>query len=223
MQRFLADFPFLVKIPAWLFLQLVGRTNRLCPSGTDYREVLQQNESPHVFALWHNQLLLPIYHFHPFRLSAIISHSRDGELITRAIQPFGIHVCRGSASRGGAGALLGLLHELKRGRNAVVTPDGPRGPRGQVQAGVITLARLSGVPITPVAFNCTRNIRLRSWDRFMVPLPFGCIRYCVGDPVSVPRDADPDVLKERRNRLQFEMDRLNGMIRLQVGDREDAS
>jgi lysophospholipid acyltransferase (LPLAT)-like uncharacterized protein len=115
---------------------------------------------------------------------------------------------RGSATRGGARAFKQLLQCLKEGSNVAITPDGPKGPRQQVKSGVIELARLSGMPILPVAFGSQPRTILKSWDRFLVPHPFARAVFVWGEPVYVPEDAERDLLKKFESLLAERLDAL---------------
>jgi lysophospholipid acyltransferase (LPLAT)-like uncharacterized protein len=132
-----------------------------------------------IIAFWHGrQLMLPLA-YHGRGLSILISRHRDGELIARAMRAFGFSSVRGSTTRGGSSALRGLVAEGRRGRDLAVTPDGPKGPRGVVQPGVIQLARLTGLPVFPLAFGASKK---KSWTRgtafsSRIPLPAAC---CAG-------------------------------------------
>jgi len=118
------------------------------------------------------------------------SRSRDGEIEARFLQRFGVEVVRGSTTRGGSEALRALVHALRRGREAVITPDGPRGPAYVVQPGIIALARLTGAPIIPLTFSAAPAWRLKSWDEFLIPKPFARGVVSFGPPLFVPRRAD---------------------------------
>lgn len=158
-----------------------------------------RGEQAALVAFWHETLALtpallqwstghnPALHPH-----VLISRNRDGRLIANIIAPWGAGTIAGSTDRkgkdkGGAAALRQLLGLIRRGNPVVITPDGPRGPRRQVEQGVIGLARLSGAPIVPVGAWCA-HWRLRGWDRMMVPLPFGRGQIVCGAPIMVPRD-----------------------------------
>src|SRR6185295_11123120 len=104
-------------------------------------------------------------------------------LLARVLELNGVEPVRGSTSRRGRQALLELVTWAERGFDLAITPDGPRGPCYVVQDGVIALAQLTGLPIVPVSYHLRWRIRLKSWDRFQIPLPFGpCIAY-VGEPL----------------------------------------
>jgi lysophospholipid acyltransferase (LPLAT)-like uncharacterized protein len=120
----------------------------------------------------------------------LASRSSDGELVARYVRRFGLPVARGSSSRGGSAALRALAVALGEGEDVAVIPDGPRGPRGHAQPGVVALAALSGAPVVPMAFAAQPSLRLATWDEFMIPLPFARAAAIFGAPVRVDRDAD---------------------------------
>ena len=88
----------------------------------------------------------------------------------------------------GKEAVKGILKLLEAGDNISITPDGPRGPVHVAAKGVAGIARFSGKPVLPVTFNASRVKRLNSWDRFMLALPFGRIRFYVGKPLFISED-----------------------------------
>ena len=110
--------------------------------------------------------------------------------MSRYVARFGLATVRGSSSREGAGALRALVAVVRAGGDVAVVPDGPRGPRHQLQPGVVTLAALTDAPIVPMAFSARPARRLRSWDEQLIPLPFARSALVFGEPISVPRDAD---------------------------------
>jgi lysophospholipid acyltransferase (LPLAT)-like uncharacterized protein len=144
---------------------------------------------PVIYVVWHDRiLLLPYLYGHRGSL-ALTSRSRDGEVVARWIRRFGLEPVRGSSTRGGADAVRVLGRALRAGREVVVVPDGPRGPREVLKPGVIALARLTGVPIVPMAVGASREWRLRSWDEFRIPRPFARCVVRFGEPIHVPRGA----------------------------------
>jgi len=101
-----------------------------------------------------------------------------------------VELVAGSSTRGGARAFLQLLQLLAAGRHVCITPDGPKGPARQVKPGVVHLAQRSGCAVVPMGLALTRRRRLRSWDRSVLPLPFGRVVLTLGAPLRVPA-ADP--------------------------------
>lgn len=151
---------------------------------------LWREGTPSIYAVWHGRILLLPYLYGWRRARVLASRSNDGDLVSRFVQCFGLEAVRGSSSRGGAEALRLLARSLGQGRDAVVVPDGPRGPRETVKPGLVALARLSGAPIVPIALGASRAWRLRSWDEFNIPKPFARCVVRFGDPIRVPARAD---------------------------------
>ncbi len=146
--------------------------------------------TPLIYAMWHDRLLLLPYLYGLRGARVLTSRSRDGEIVARWIRRFGLDPVRGSSSRGGGEALRALARALRSGREVVVVPDGPRGPREVLKPGVIRLARLSGAPIVPLAVGASREWRLPSWDEFRIPQPFARCVVRFGEPIHVPRAVD---------------------------------
>ena len=146
--------------------------------------------APVIYAVWHGRILLLPYLYGRRGIHALASRSRDGEMVARWIRRFGLEPVRGSSTRGGGEALRVLTRALRDGREVVVVPDGPRGPREVLKPGVIALARLSGAPIVPAAVGASREWRLRSWDEFRIPRPFARCVVRFGEPIHVGRGAD---------------------------------
>jgi lysophospholipid acyltransferase (LPLAT)-like uncharacterized protein len=164
--------------------------------GTVRSQLVNQDAVPHpadadrarfIYAFWHETLLAP------FKLRArvrvLISRHADGELIAQVVQWLGFGVVRGSTNRGGDKALVDLW-DRSEDSHLVFTPDGPRGPRRNVQLGMIFLASRTGLPIVPLGVGYSRCWRARSWDRFAVPWPFSKVVFVMGAAVSVPEGLD---------------------------------
>ena len=140
-----------------------------------------------ILAFWHRHLLLMPYGYLGQRISVLVSRSRDGERIAKTVARLGIDSSRGSTTRGGAAGMRELLRKAREGYDLAFTPDGPKGPASVVQPGVILAAAATGLPIQPVAMAASRCRRLRSWDRFVVPLPGARVHFVYGAPLAVPR------------------------------------
>ena len=160
-------------------------------------------------ALWHNRLLIFPFVLRRFFVhrhgAALISASRDGELLADAIKRFGFDVVRGSSSRLGASAILQLEGVLASGRDVVITPDGPRGPAYELGPGVIFLAQKSGTAVVPINMEYSSCWRIKSWDRFIVPRPFARVRVIIGAPYRVRSTSTDDEFEAERLRLQNAM------------------
>jgi lysophospholipid acyltransferase (LPLAT)-like uncharacterized protein len=160
-------------------------------------------------ALWHNRLLIFPFVLRRFFVhrhgAALISASRDGELLADAIKRFGFDIVRGSSSRLGASAILQLADVLASGRDVVITPDGPRGPPYELGPGIIFLAQKSGAAVVPINMEYSSCWRIKSWDRFIVPRPFARVRVIIGAPYRVKSTSTDDEFEAERLRLQNAM------------------
>jgi hypothetical protein len=163
----------------------------------------------YIGALWHNRLLifpLVLRRFFPNRPgAALISASRDGDLLTDAIHRFGYDVIRGSSSRLGASAILQLTEMLASERDVVITPDGPRGPAYELGPGIVFLAQKSGASVLPMNLEYSGCWRLGSWDRFIIPKPFSKVRVLISQPHHVNATAAPEEFEAERLRMQETM------------------
>lgn len=159
-------------------------------------DALRAQGRPVVFAFWHGEML-PLLWVHRNEGAAILisSHS-DGEIIASIGHALGFTSVRGSTSRGGARALLGLVRTLEGGRDVAVTPDGPRGPARVFAPGALVAAQRAKAPVVAVAVHARRAWRLRSWDRFLIPKPFARITVAYGDPVPVSAGTSRDAAGE---------------------------
>ena len=172
-----------------------------------------ETKGPVIFCVWHNRLPSALASNDEFPqsrwpakgLAAMISASRDGSLLANVVERFGVQPVRGSTSRRGPQALLEATTWVERGYSFVFTPDGPRGPAGRIQKGIIELAQLTGRPIIPTSNFIRWKIRLRSWDRLQIPLPFACGQCYYGEPIWIPRNATEADREALRVKLESSM------------------
>lgn len=160
----------------------------------------------YIGALWHNRLLIfPIIlrRFFPHRQgAALISASRDGDLLSDAIHRFDYDVIRGSSSKLGATALLQLGDVLAKRGDVVITPDGPRGPAYELGPGIIFLAQKTGAAVLPMNIEYSSCWRVKSWDRFIIPRPFSKVRVIIGRPEPIRPASTDQEFEAERLRLQ---------------------
>lgn len=146
-----------------------------------------------LFTLWHGQMLPILWQHRDQSIAILISEHRDGEIIAQVAERFGDRSIRGSTSRGASRALLALARELEEGRDAAITPDGPRGPAHSFAPGALVAAQRSGKPLLLIGVHAPNAWKLRSWDGFIIPKPFSRVTVAYGGPVYVtaegPREA----------------------------------
>ena len=160
-----------------------------------------------IYCVWHDQLLIPIFGGKHRHTAALVSQNKDGEFVAAGLRSAGILPIRGSTNRGGAQAMRQLIREAE-GKHIVMTPDGPRGPRRELSAGVVFLAAQSGRAIVPTAFTCERGWRFGvGWTDLLVPKPFSKVHLLTGEPIHIA----PDTSNLRANvvRVQAAMLAIN--------------
>jgi lysophospholipid acyltransferase (LPLAT)-like uncharacterized protein len=131
----------------------------------------------------------------------LVSRFRDGDIAERFLLSLGYRVIRGSTEegkpqKGGSVGLLKLLKVLKEGQTVAITVDGPKGPYGKVKPGIILLAQKSGIPIIPVYVSFDWSIKLNTWDKFTIPLPFSKAKVRIGHPIWVLPEDSVEVKRE---------------------------
>lgn len=172
--------PFIMQ----LIVRLIYLTNKRV---FHYRKIDQ--DATYIVAFWHGDLLMQIFNYKKLRpnnkIRAMISEHRDGETISKIIEYLGIGTISGSSTRGGAKAFINGLRTLKKGVDVAITPDGPKGPIYSVADGIVVMSKKSKSKILPFASKPTKYWQFKSWDKFIVPKPFGTIHFYAGEPFDV--------------------------------------
>ncbi len=193
MKRFLSRMAGALIAAITLLLTLTCRRRRL----EDSRPALRAAGRPYVLAGLHaHQAAMVFFNDEP-ALAAVVSRSTDGDLLVPALRVRRVVPVRGSSAKngrdkGGARALVSMIKHVRDGGVGIITVDGPRGPRGSVQPGIVKLAERTGAVIVPVLL--VPNLRVvlgRTWDRMQIPLPFARLDYAFGEPLdSAAHDAE---------------------------------
>lgn len=165
--------------PFGLLLRLWGRSLRFDAAPEDLRAYGKRDE-PVAMVLWHNRLFLAAEIVRRYRggrpAYALVSASQDGAWLSAFFAAAGVATVRGSSSRLGREAASTLIDTLRAGHDIGLTPDGPRGPRYELKAGGIVVARRAHAPLLLIGAEFESAWRLRSWDRFALPKPFSRVR-----------------------------------------------
>ncbi|HEX6616543.1 MAG TPA: lysophospholipid acyltransferase family protein [Gemmatimonadales bacterium] len=166
-------------------VRALAATWRITTAHEERWRPLYASRRPHVFLLWHEVLLPLLWRHRDQSIAIVVSEARDGQYLADLAAALGYRAVRGSSTRGAARALLGAVRELRAGYAVAFTPDGPRGPRRVLKAGVVAAAQRGGGMIVPLHAEADRAWRLDSWDRFMIPKPGARVRIVYGRPFEV--------------------------------------
>lgn len=194
------------------YMRLVTRTTRWEIRDRDRVAHILGSGDGVIALTWHSRFMMLTAAWKSDELDpyVMISRSRDGAVVAATCKALNLHVIRGSArkagkTKGGDAAAAGAATALRAGGCVVITPDGPRGPRQRLGDGPLRLARATGVPLMPCTFAVARRKQFNSWDRFVLPKPFGKGLILWGTPVTIPSDTSDDELEAIRLRIEAEM------------------
>jgi lysophospholipid acyltransferase (LPLAT)-like uncharacterized protein len=202
-------FLSLISWSSYIAISLIGRTLRYSmsweepptPSDATY-------EKPVIYAFWHRAVFPAAWMWRKLRIGVMVSRSFDGEYIARTIEKFGFVAIRGSSSRGGAQALLGMKNHLESGLTVAFTIDGPRGPKYLAKPGPVLLSRASALPMAAYYIAVSDAWVLNTWDRLVIPKPFAKALVRVSAKMRVPAAADDAQMTDFHRQLQAALERV---------------
>jgi len=206
----------LISTAGYRLMAVLGSTLRWRPDGLEHFDAILRSGRQPIMAFWHGRILPATYYFRRRGIVVITSENFDGEWIAGIIERFGYGTARGSTSRGGRKALLQLTRDMAAGKPAGFTIDGPRGPARVAQPGAVWLAKATGNPVLPFHLEASRHWTLKSWDRTQIPKPFATVAIAVGEPFTVPSDADDSAIEEARRSLEHRLHALETRARAMV-------
>ena len=183
---------------------LIMSTCRVKEHNKHYMEDFRQAKQSWIYGIWHNNVLISVWMLRLQDTTAMVSNSKDGEIIARAIRLLGNPIIRGSTSKGAYQAALQALKTLETNSSIAITPDGPRGPKYQLNEGLLFLAALSKSPIIPFHMECSKQWEFKTWDATKLPKPFSTIHLCYGQPINVDRQQLESKMDKEATRQRIE-------------------
>lgn len=197
----------IVGILGKLLIDLIFITCRIKFQGYDkVRDIMKSRRF--IMGFWHSRIFFISYLFKGWKSAIMVSSSEDGEYIAQVLQRQGHDTVRGSSTRHGARAMAGIVRRMNNGQPAGIVPDGPQGPRQKIQPGIISLSKKTGFPIVSITYSAKRRKVFRSWDRFVLPMPFTSITVVYGNPIHVPQEMDDQEFEAKRMELENELNRI---------------
>ena len=196
---------FLATKFGWLFILGLGKLLFIKEKGRRHLNKLLEKKGRFIYVLWHGRMTTPIYIHRKEGVCPMISLHADGEMIAQTMNRLGFQPVRGSSTRGGKKAFYEMVSKLRNGTVGAMIPDGPNGPRHKLKPGTLYIAQQADAYLLPVTFSANKKIVFKSWDKFMLPLPFSKNVVLYGKPVRIPQDISPRELVKIKNKFEQQM------------------
>ena len=195
-----------------LFIKLLSYSifwKNITPSN---KEDIFKNHTTIIVVFWHERIAVMSKIWPKERKLAMLqSPHPDGRLIASAINKLGFLTVWGSTNRNAVGGILGLVKIAKKGVSIGITPDGPRGPALVCSPGPIAVARLSGLPIVPIAWSCSKFWKLNTWDNSILPKPFSKGVWVWGKPIYVDKNSSKKDIKLLTEQLSLNLNKITSV------------
>jgi len=199
------------------FIRLLGVTWRIERRNTENLEKARALSKQGIISFWHGRLVVIVYTQRKWGISVLASEHPDGDLIGRSVARLGWGHIKGSSTRRGAAGFRELAAVLRSGRDAGLTIDGPRGPRGVAQQGATELSRMTGAAVIPLSASARPCRLFGSWDRFQLPSLFARVVIAYGEPFIVLPGANREEREGYRLRLEHTLNALTAELDRSLG------
>ena len=219
-----AQIPLIAAV-VYAMIRTLGPTLRYEVLGWQHADAVHASGKRIIWAFWH-RIILPIVWWHRNRGVVVMNTTAfDGQWTRKVIEWLGFGTAQGSSSRGGLRGLAVMARRLAEGRDCAFTIDGPRGPRYVAKPGPVMLARKTGCPVMVFHIGVDPGKTFtRTWDHFLLPMPFARAVILFAPPIWVPEDADSRMLEAKHAEMQRELERVRdiaeGWFLLGEGERE---
>ena len=189
-------------------VNVLCKTLRITEKNKIVIDELEKSGKNYVLAFWHGSMLLPWYIHRGKKMIALISKSKDGDLLARVLKNWKYRVIRGSSSTGGDVA-LGIMVDYGKNKHSItITPDGPRGPRHKLKAGAVIAAKKSGLPLILIGVGIKNKRLLNSWDMFAIPKFFTSVNLVYSDPINIEKGLSYEETSQVINNCETKLNQL---------------
>lgn len=172
------------------------------------KKALEENQNL-IAAFWHGKMLIPWYIFRNKKIAAIVSQSKDGEILSRLLKSWNYELIRGSSNIGGKEALEMMQSKMEENFSIAITPDGPTGPANRMKAGAVVLAKKTGNPLFLIGVSYKKIKQFNSWDKFQLPLPFSAVEIVISDPIYIEAYLSYEETSEKILEIETKLNQLN--------------
>lgn len=185
-----------LRLFAHLFLtniaSILCKSLKVIKINENHIKILHQQNKNYILAFWHGTMLFPWYVHSNMSFAALISKSKDGDLLAKLLESWNYKVIRGSSSSDGGIALKFMIDSAKNNYSVAITPDGPRGPVHKLKAGAIVSAKKSKVPLVLAGVGYKKKKILKSWDKFEIPYFFTEAKVIYSEPIYIDENLTYD-------------------------------
>jgi len=186
---FIQNFLVLLAI---LYIQFVKLTSKIRIENNHYPNKYWKNGEPFILAFWHSQLMMVSFSWsYKKKINILASGHSDGRFGAKVGNFFKLNNIQ-TSNENNKLSLRSVFQLLKSQQYIGITPDGPRGPKEKVSEGIIKIAKSANVPIIPLGQWSSRNFTLKSWDSFLITLPFSKCNFVWGKGIEIPKNLKDD-------------------------------
>ena len=161
-----------------------------------------------VSAFWHGSMMIGWYIHRNENTAALVSQSKDGEVLAKTLEKWNYKVVRGSSSIGGNEALSIMVDLIRKDYSIAITPDGPRGPIYNMKAGAVVTAKKTNVPLFLTGIGIKKKFILKSWDHFEVPKPFSKVVVLYSDPLLIDDSSSYEETNQKIIECEAQLNKL---------------
>jgi lysophospholipid acyltransferase (LPLAT)-like uncharacterized protein len=199
----------LIAAAVYSVIRLLGPTLRFEVLGWHHAEKVYASKKQCIWAFWHRVIIPIVWWYRNHDVVVMNTTAFDGQWTRKVIEWLGFGTAQGSSSRGGLRGLAVMARRIEEGRDCAFTIDGPRGPRYIAKPGPVMLARRTGAPIMVFHVGVDRGRTFeKTWDHFLLPMPFARAVILFAPPIFVPKDATGELMDAKHAEMQKELERV---------------
>ena len=186
----------------FLYIRAVNFTSSIQFENESIPKQFWNNDKPFILAFWHSQLMMIGFSWKKNKnVNILASGHSDGRFGAIVGKYFNLNNIQ--TSKKNKSISLRSIFKLLNDNNYIgMTPDGPRGPKEIVSEGIIKIAKSSKVPIIPIGFWSSKNFKLKSWDSFLITLPFSKCSFVWNKPLEIPYNIQENQIQHYQKLLQ---------------------
>jgi hypothetical protein len=189
-------------------IDVLLKTVRIKVENFDLVEKLEKEKKNYIVAFWHGSMLVGWYLQKNKNFAALVSQSKDGEVLTSILKNWKFHVVRGSSNKGGSEALDTLIHLTEENYHLAITPDGPTGPIYKMKPGALIVAYRSQIPLILLGIGMKNKWTLKSWDNFEIPKPFSKVVALYSDPIFIDKQLSREQISAKIEECEKQLNEL---------------